>query len=111
MAFLGGLGSAEQVANTILRQMGGVGRISAMAGASDFVFFDSDGGGGVMFKFKGNAKTGNKVRITLTPDDLYDVSFSYVRGMTYKPIKDLEGVYADQLKHVFETHTGLRLSL
>lgn len=105
------MASYMAVAETILKQMGGKGRLSVMIGAKDFVGIDKPGQGGVQFGFKGSAKTGNKFRVILTWDDLYDVEFWYVRGVNMKKVAEFDGIYADQLKHIFELHTGLRLSL
>lgn len=112
MAFLGGLGAGgdyRDIAKAILTQMGDR-RFSMMIGAKDFVALDSPEQGGVQFGFKGSAKTGNKIRVILTWDDLYDVEFWYIRGTTMKKVAEFSGLYGDQLAPIFEKQTGLRLS-
>lgn len=111
MGGLGAGGDYRDIAKAILTQMGGVNRISVMTNAKDFVALDSPEQGGVQFGFKGNAKTGNKFRVILGWDDLYTVEFWYVRGTTMKKIAEFDMIYGDQLKRIFEDHTGLRLSL
>lgn len=105
------MASHMAVAETILKQMGGTGRLSMMIGAKDFVALDTPERGGVQFGFKGSAKTGNKFRVILTRGDLYDVEFWYIRGASMKKVAEFDGIYAGQLKYIFELHTGLRLSL
>ncbi len=94
------------VADTILKQMGGTGRITAMTGAHSFVAME----GGVKFKFRGSTKA-NLVTVRLTPRDTYTVEFFKARGIAASPIAIVEDVYADQLRRVFEQFTGLYLSL
>jgi hypothetical protein len=105
------LHASNQVAETILRQMGGLRRLMAMTGAKNFISFKAEsesphgrGLGGVSFQFP----QGKVVRITLDPSDTYTVEFGTIRG-GYK--KSHEGIYAGQLKDLFERETGLYLSL
>ena len=111
--------SSQQVAQTILRQMGGAGRIVAMTGAKNFVSYKAEGDseygrgrGGISFKFPrpGKGKP-NFVRITLTEMDTYQVEFGSIHGHNYKVIAEYDDVYASQLKPLFEKETGLYLSL
>jgi hypothetical protein len=97
-----------QVANTILGQMGGAGRLAAMVGASMFV----GGENSLMFAFKGCPKA-NKCRVTLDADDTYTVDFFKLknRGLDVATFKSVDGIYADQLRRLFEQTTGLALSL
>lgn len=108
-------------ADIILQQMGGRRRLKAMIGAKDF--FSENNGKTLVFRFpnRGGGKKPNVVRVTLTGRDDYDVEFGrntrkkdkdlgffvnhYVKGKTYN------GVYADQLRGLFERETGLYLSL
>jgi hypothetical protein len=98
------------VAKTILEQMGGIGRISAMTGAYNFIASDD----GVSFRFKGS-KTFNYVKIKLTGMDLYDVEIGQIRKKkgipTVVPRSTETGLYFDMLKPIFEKVTGLYLSL
>jgi hypothetical protein len=98
------------VAEEIVRQMGGMGRLRAMIGAKDFI----GGPNWVKFSWPAKAKNGaNTVKILLQPDDTYWVGFFYVRrGMTEPTWKgQWDGIYADGLKRLFEQQTGLYLSL
>lgn len=107
-----------EIANTIIRQMGGSGKLRAMVGMSDALAL----GAGVQFSFKGS-RTMNKVKIELTPDDLYNISFYHIPKLNRKnldayfkkletcntPVKAVDGVYNDQLIDIFESTTGLYL--
>jgi hypothetical protein len=97
-----------QIANTILGQMGGAGRLGAMVGASMFVGGDNS----LSFKFKGCTKA-NKCRVTLDADDTYTVDFFKLKnhGLDCTVLKSVNGIYADQLRRLFEQTTGLALSL
>ena len=98
----------KHVAETIVEQMGGMNKISAMTGATNFV----NHGNGVSFKFKGSRKY-NYFKCTLDKvRDLYDVTFSKVNKWgEQKNEKTMAGIYWDQLKRIFEGETGLYLSL
>lgn len=96
-------------ANTIIAQLGrSTGMLAAMLEAHSFVGGDDM----VQFSFKAKATNkANKVRIVLDASDTYTVEFWYVRGATCVQRSSLEGVYADQLRPIFERATGLRVSL
>ena len=68
---------------------------------------------GLQIKLPSNFATNgiNVVRITLTPADEYDVEFGKLRGLNYKVIETVEGVYCDMLQDVFTSATGLLTSL
>jgi len=107
-----------QVANTILLQMGGAGKIKAMTGAKNFTALPS----GVSFQFP-NRKGPNYVKVTLEADDTYTVEFGKKAGVQalmsgkvdvdniYKKLSEHKDIYFDQLKDLFESETGLYLSL
>ncbi len=95
------------VANTILSQLGGAGRLSAMISAKNFVADASS----LRFQFSGSVRIGNIVTVSLTEDDTYTVTFSFMRGLNFRDIKVCADVYAANLRHVIEAHTGLLLSL
>jgi hypothetical protein len=103
----------QQIANTILQQMGGMNKIRVMTGAKDFIAIDR----GVQFAIGKNAAGINKVIIRLADADLYDVEFGTIRmnRKTFEStwtVKDkTEGAYADMLKPLFERATGMYLSL
>lgn len=99
-----------EVANTIIQQFGGPGRLKAMAGCKDFMSLEN----GVKFGIGKNAAGINKCIVRLTDADLYDVEFGVVRRVkgvpTYKIVDKTEGAYADMLKSLFERATGMYLT-
>ena len=99
-----------EIANTIIAQMGGVGKLKMFVGAHDFVYTES----GVMFGYKGSTKS-NKIVIDLTPMDLYDVKFFKINMRNIEksltPVDTIDGAYNDMLIDVFESQTGLFLHL
>lgn len=97
------------IAQTTLSQLGGSGRLTAMIGADGFGAADDDAT--LVFRFKGSRKGGNVVHITLDATDTYSVTFFKCSGYSYNRVGAYDGVHADQLRNVFETHTGLYLSL
>jgi hypothetical protein len=96
------------VANEIVRQIGGMGRISAMIAAHNFQATDNS----VTFKFKGSRKA-NIIKITLNSMDLYDLEFIKYSPSKYTltTVKEENGIYNDMLKDRIEQFTGLYLSL
>lgn len=98
-------GGNIEVANTILQQLGGRGRLSMMVGAYNFIALSN----GVSFRIK-NPKA-NYVKIVLTPSDLYDLEVGRIRGSTYKVVFEQRGIYVDMLKKSIEKATGMYLSL
>ena len=100
------------VANEIARQMGGTRRIAIMTGAKNFT---ADGPALIFQLPSGKSRDGiNNVRITLDADDTYTVRFLRVgRAPTDKVtvVKEVSMIFADQLKSLFESTTGLYLSL
>tara|TARA_B100000745_G_scaffold300573_1_gene255442 strand:+ start:8097 stop:8636 length:540 start_codon:yes stop_codon:yes gene_type:complete len=106
--------ASADIAKTILSQMGGWRRISMMTGAKSVISHKAEGEflGGVSFKFSNNGRgKPNHVKVMLHGSDTYTVSFGRIRGYNFKEIKTLSGIYAGQLKSVFERQTGLYLSL
>jgi hypothetical protein len=97
----------QQVAKTILQQMGGINRIKAMLGVKQFVSMKD----GVQFKFPSPHGGPNFVKIVLDPSDTYTMTFGRVRGTQFKKGKEHSGIYADQLRKIFEKETGLYLKL
>lgn len=97
------------VANTILEQLG-KNRFIAMTGAKNFVGSDD----ALSFKLPSNfAKGGiNAVRIRLdTSRDTYEVTFSKIRGTKVTQVSTFNDVYADSLRSLFTSETGLDTSL
>jgi len=96
-----------QVAETILEQLGGYGRLKAMINGRNFVAIEN----GLQFKFSGSKKA-NTARIELTPRDTYHVHLYKItnRGLDVKEFADAEMTW-DAMKEYIETNTQLRLSL
>jgi hypothetical protein len=94
-----------QIAKTILMQLGGSNRLQVFTGAYNFVAVPY----GVSFRIK-NRKV-NYVKIVLNAMDTYDVEFGLIRGANYKVVKELNGIYNDQLVEVFTRYTGMALRL
>jgi len=91
----------------IAAQMGGIGRLRAMVAASHMADHDN----GLSFRFKGS-RAANYVKVTLDPDDTYTVEFWKIRGVfSMDKVEELGGVYCDQLIPLFESTTGLYLTL
>ncbi len=108
------------VAQTILAQLGGAGRLAMMVGAKNFVSTPNS----VSFKLGGGAKKGiNGVRITLDPSDTYTVQFLKISrasgrvssiglpAAAPRVVAEFTDVYADRLMDVFEQATGFYLTL
>lgn len=99
-----------QVAKIILAQLGG-GRFISMTGAKNLIGFDD----ALSFQLSSTMtkNRANRVCITLGADDLYKVEFSRYSPSALKSqqIECIEGLYADQLRDIFEDRTGLATSL
>ena len=95
-----------RIANTIIGQMGGFGRLSAMVKMRHPVALES----GVQFKFSGSRKV-NTCRVTLGSGDLYTFELWKCTPTMMKQVYLGTGYYADMLITAFETETGLALSL
>jgi hypothetical protein len=101
----------QAIAATIARQLAGsYGAIAAMTGAKNFVAHEA----GLSFKFPNRKRSlPNFCQITLGADDTYTVRFCRIgkRGLEVNELGTVEGVYCDMLTNLFETRTGLFLSL
>jgi hypothetical protein len=94
-------------ANTILTQIGG-NKFLAMTGAKNLL----DLNGGLQFDLPRGAKNkASKVRIVLDDSDTYTVTFFKKQKWDFLPISSREDVYADMLRDVFTSETGLRCTL
>jgi hypothetical protein len=96
----------REVGLTILYQLGGLGRLSAMIGINNVAVLEN----GVRFKFKG-CRNINCLEVILDPSDTYSLTFYKLRKFDWVVVEELEHVYADMLQDVFESVTGLRLTL
>ena len=101
----------QQIAETILQQLGGH-KFTAMTGAKNLTAF---GTGSLAFTLPGAGgfcKNGiNRVTVTLDPSDTYTVTFLCVRGTKVHDVAQHHGIYADQLRSLFTSETGLEVSL
>lgn len=96
-----------KIGNEILNQLGGYNKLNAMLGLKDCMI----NGAGISFKIK-VAAAANYVKIQLNEAlDLYEVEIGKLRGMNYKIVKSLSGVYSDMLKDLIENTCKVRLSL
>ena len=102
----GKLTESQQVAKTILQQLGG-NKFIAMTGAKNF----GSSKNSLQFKIGRNSKSISHVIITLKSSDLYDVEFIRMRGTSRKVVKKLKGVYADMLQKIFTKYTGMNTRL
>lgn len=91
----------------ILAQLGGA-KFVAMTGAKSLL--QGDGGKMLSFRIGRNASGFNHVAITLNWKDLYDMTFSKIRGTKVKS-EEVGDVYEDQLQDIFTAKTGLLTSL
>jgi hypothetical protein len=94
--------SNVEVAQEILRQLGGH-RMAVMTGAKNMLAIDN----GVSFRIGRNDKRVNYVKIELTPMDVYNVEYGYIRGTKYTVRAREEGIYNDMLVSSFERNTGM----
>ena len=96
------------ICSTILAQLGGS-KFLAMTGARDLL----DLGNGLRCRIGKNAKKVTHFEAVLDDSDTYTVRFFQVkrRGLDVVELGSFSLVYADQLRQLFETETGLRTSL
>jgi hypothetical protein len=96
-----------EVPAAILAQLGG-NQFCAMVGVSAMVYGERS----LMLSIGRGAKNkANKLRVTLTSDDTYNVEFFSVRGINCTNKGEHSGVYADSLRQVIRTATGFDLNL
>lgn len=103
--------TSQQVAETILRQLGG-GRFLAMTGARNLSSSENS------LTFALPRIAANKIthaRITLDPSDTYTVEFLNCRltrsGLKQETVERSSGVCVENLQQVFTAATGLRTRL
>ena len=108
----------QQIAQEILRQLTGVPgtkRLSIMTGASNFTINSgsdqTDHVSGLMFMLPmGEAKNkATKVMINLMRDDTYTVKFMRKPRGKFElvEVSTIDNVYAESLRNIFESQTGL----
>ena len=99
------------VANTILAQLGGAKRLTAMIGAKNFV------GDRNSLRFQWAAKSTNRANVALVrldPSDTYTVEFwrrqvSTRKGIVVEKVEELSNLHAEDLIRAYEKATGLAL--
>jgi len=97
----------SDVAQIIYQQLG-ANRFAAMTGSKNFVAGDDY----LMFSIPKNASPFNKVRVTLTPNDTYNMEFLKVGRLgDVRKTEVYKDVYADQLQDLFRGLTGMETSL
>jgi hypothetical protein len=97
------------VAEIIICQLGGPGMLRAMLGTKTIAVDESS----ACFDFR-MCRRFNRCKVTYSPGlDLYSVDFYLLnaRKASCKLVESYSQVYADQLKGLFESTTGLRMSL
>lgn len=95
------------VATTILQQLGG-GQFAAMVGLRDVIAHPM----GVQFSIGEGAACGiSKVRIFLTPSDVYTMEFFSKRKGEWVSVQQYDEVYCDMLQDLFEQTTGFYCTL
>lgn len=97
----------NNVAKTILAQLGGAGSMAAMCGCKDFLADEKS----IQFKVGRNEKNISACRVVLDPSDTYTVEFYQGRGLKMRKCRELSNVYADSLRNLFEQTTGMYLSI
>lgn len=101
-------GADLTVANTILAQLGGAGRLTAMLGANTF------SGSEKALTFRITTQNKHKIKlikVQLEPSDTYRVELWSVKGHVPTLVKSMDHIYGDGLVRAIEQETGLYLSL
>lgn len=106
---------SEEMAKTIIKQIGGYGKLRAMLGKSlSFMRgYDEQGYPQLTMRFTNRKRSlPNVVKITYVPGrDEYNLEFGRIVKYNWKPMGQVNGVYAENLKPSIERATGLYLSL
>lgn len=99
------LSESNDVAATTLKQFGGTKALTMIGGTA---YYD---GNDLIIKFKASKKA-NYVKIHYDKGaDLYDMTIGKASGVNLKTIFDEKGLYAEDLRDIFERKTGLYLTL
>lgn len=96
----------QTVALTIIEQLGGYGKLKTMVNARNLSCTSTS----LTFKFRGCSKA-NCMKIELNHWDTYDVTFYKIQKCDFKIVRESDGIYCDMLIDIFESFTGLYLSL
>ena len=98
---------SKEIGQTILQQLGG-NKFIVMTGAKNIGFTNK----GIQMGIGRNAKGVTHLIINYNKGkDLYDMEFIKIRGIDRTVVKDLKGVYADQLQKLFTKYTGMHTRL
>lgn len=99
---------AKQVANIILRQLGG-NKFIAMTGANTFVYgTDEQGNPYLSMQLKRNVSKAKYLIITLNPMDTYNMKFISINSKhELKTVAEHSDVYNDMLQDIFTEVTGM----
>lgn len=92
----------QQIANTILHQLGGK-KFIVMTGSKNFIA----GNNSLTMQLAKNSSKANYLRITLTAMDDYKMEFITICGINEKENIVRNGVYDDNLQSIFTEVTGL----
>jgi hypothetical protein len=102
----------DQIAQTIISQLGGYGRLKAMIGLISATPITEPGLAGLYVRFRARARRRiNALAIRLDPTDTYTVQFWAIRACEPTLVASYSEVYADGLRDLVEGETGLALSL
>ncbi|WP_255799814.1 hypothetical protein [Mycobacteroides abscessus] len=82
-------------------------QLNKTIGAHSFLIL----GDGVSFQIMRNPAKLTHVSFTLTPADTYRVRFGTLKGVDYTDRKVFDDVHVEQLREIFETTTGLFLTI
>lgn len=96
----------QQIASTILQQLGG-NRFLAMTGAHSA----SIAVRGLSLKLPRNKSKAQYLHIMLDDDDTYTMKFMRMRNFHLENVKEINGVYCDKMRSIFTETTGLETSL
>lgn len=99
---------ANLALNHLTNSANGQNRVRSMIGANQLSANDNSVG----FRFmRGSSNKSNYLRLTINSNDLYKMEFIRIYGMKVTTIKEVDGLFFDQLKEIFEAETKLALSL
>ena len=98
------------IGQQLVQSQAGLNRFKVMTGMTQASYSEEERSLSLKWKAQSKNKS-NYMKIRLTPDDLYTVEFGRIWGSKFKEISKHEGIYNDMLKELFESETGLYLSL
>lgn len=100
----------NEIAKTILSQMGGISRLRLFTGAT---FLGLENGVVIQLKRDPNGEGYEKVdyvKITLNALDYYDMEFQIDKDEEIEVVNKFDNVCFEDLVSIFEEHSGLYLS-